>query len=101
MLFNSYIFMLLFFPLCLTGYYGLNKIKQYNLSMVFLLGMSLWFYGYFNPRYLFIIITSVILNFTVYKIMGTFSHAGTKKLLLVAGLAANIGILVYFKDWNE
>jgi len=97
MLFNSYIFILLFFPLCLVGYYGLNKIKKHNIAMVFLWGMSLWFYGYFNPGYLLIIISSILLNFAIYKILGRLSDKKIKKLCLVAGLAANIAILGYFK----
>ncbi|MBQ7006392.1 MAG: MBOAT family protein, partial [Oscillospiraceae bacterium] len=97
MLFNSYIFILLFFPLCLVGYYGLNKIKKHNIAMVFLLGMSLWFYGYFNLGYLLIIISSILLNFAIYKILGRLSDKKIKKLCLVAGLAANIAILGYFK----
>ena len=53
MLFNSYIFILLFLPLCLIGYFGLNRFHRYSLAMAFLLGMSLWFYGYFNPCLLY------------------------------------------------
>ena len=97
MLFNSYIFILLFFPLCMVGYYGLNALKQYKLSFVFLLGMSLWFYGYFNPGYLLIIITSIILNFAVYKSFSRAKNDKTRKIFMIAGLIANIGILVYFK----
>ena len=48
MLFNSYIFMLLFLPVTLLGYYSLNRIKKYNLSKAFLIIMSLIFYAYFN-----------------------------------------------------
>ena len=52
MLFNSYIFVLLFLPLCLIGYFGLNHRKHYTLAQVFLLGMSLWFYTHFSISYL-------------------------------------------------
>lgn len=47
MLFNSYIFILVFLPICLSGYFLLNHTKHETLAQVFLLGMSLWFYGYF------------------------------------------------------
>ena len=63
MLFNSYIFIFLFLPLALLGWFGLNKIKKYKLAQWFLIAMSLWFYGYFNPGYLWIILGSSFFNF--------------------------------------
>lgn len=93
MLFNSYIFCLLFLPLCVTGYFCLNHLKKYNLSQVFLLGMSLWFYGYFNIKYLWIISFSVLFNFIIYSLL----CKNKKKLILIIGLAVNIGLLLYFK----
>ena len=69
MLFNSYIFIFLFLPICIVGYFLLNKTKKYHLGHVFLLGMSLWFYGYFNVSYLLIIISSVLANYLFYKWM--------------------------------
>lgn len=52
MLFNSYIFIFLFLPLVLLGWYLLNGKKLYRTAKYFLAGMSLWFYGYFNVYYL-------------------------------------------------
>ena len=69
MLFNSYIFIFCFLPICILGYFLLNKTKKYQLGHGFLLGMSLWFYGYFNPGYLLIIIASVAVNYLIYKWM--------------------------------
>ena len=51
MLFNSYLFIFIFLPLALIGWYGMNHFKAYELSKLFLAAMSLWFYGYFNPYY--------------------------------------------------
>ena len=48
MLFNSYIFIFIFLPMALLGWYGLNRLKKYELAKMFLTGMSLWLYGYFN-----------------------------------------------------
>ena len=56
MLFNSYIFVFLFLPLCLILYFGCNRYKKYELGKIFLTGMSLWFYAYFNWSYLPIIV---------------------------------------------
>jgi len=95
MLFNSYIFVLLFLPLCLAGYYGLGFFQKYRLANVFLLGMSLWFYGYFNPWYLIIIISSVCFNYLIYRLM--LSHKDKKKVLMVIGVCLNVAVLFYFK----
>ena len=48
MLFNSYIFLFLFLPLALAGWYLLNRFRQYKLAQGYLIGMSLWFYAYYN-----------------------------------------------------
>ncbi len=101
MLFNSYIFILLFMPLCLIGYFILNHFKHYKLSLTFLLIMSLWFYGYFNYSYLLIISSSIIINFTIYKLFTKFNAKGNWcKLFLIIGLIFNIGLLFYFKYFN-
>lgn len=69
MLFNSYIFIFLFLPLTLTGYYAFNYYRLYRISNIFLIAMSLWFYGYFNQWYLLIICGSILVNFIISKIM--------------------------------
>mgnify|MGYP003298992618 CR=1 FL=1 len=65
MLFNSYLFIFIFLPIVLIGWFSLNKIKKYKLAEVFLIGMSLWFYAYFNFSYLFIIVGSCLFNFLI------------------------------------
>ena len=97
MLFNSYVFALLFFPLCLIGYFGLNHCKQYRLGLVFLLGMSLWFYAFFNLKYLLIIMISVAVNYGIYCLFGKCGSSKLKKYILLAGLTANLGVLMYYK----
>lgn len=63
MLFNSYIFIFIFLPVALVGWYGLNKLGRYKLASLFLSAMSLWFYAYFNVSYLAIILCSIGLNY--------------------------------------
>lgn len=100
MLFNSYIFILLFLPLCLIGYFGLNRFHRYSLAMAFLLGMSLWFYGYFNPSYLVIIVTSIVLNYGITRLMRMTDRQGARKAELAAALLVNFGILFYYKYFD-
>ena len=77
MLFNSYIFIFLFLPLALVGYYFLNYLKKYTLANVFLIAMSLWFYGYYNPSYLAVICTSIWISISQLWALGNFVVAVT------------------------
>lgn len=97
MLFNSYIFILLFLPLCVAGYFCLNHFHKYRLAQAFLLGMSLWFYGYFNPGYLLVILSSILLNFGIYRGLQKYRGRPCAKALMVGGVLINLGILGYFK----
>lgn len=109
MLFNSYIFIFLFFPVCLLGYYGL-KNKNATAAKIWLTGFSLWFYGYFNIRYLAIMIFSILLNYGVYQLLenaGASVSSGEavakinkKKIILFTGVSANLLLLFYFKYFD-
>ncbi len=101
MLFNSYIFIFLFLPLAVTGYYTCSHFKQYRIGNLFLIGMSLWFYGYFNPSYLPIICGSILVNFLLSKAMEHCDgKAAAKKALMVFGVLANIAVIFYFKYFD-
>lgn len=100
MLFNSYIFILVFLPICLSGYFLLNHTKHETLAQVFLLGMSLWFYGYFHPGYLVLILFSICVNYLFSLGLRKSQLPLLRKVLLAAAAAANLGILFYFKYYN-
>lgn len=101
MLFNSYIFVLLFLPLAVAGYYAINRLKQYRAANVFLIGMSLWFYGYFNPSYLLIICGSIAVNYLVSRGMERWSqNLPAKKAVLILGICVNIAVIFYFKYFD-
>lgn len=100
MLFNSYLFVLLFLPMTITGYFFMNSCKKYKMAELFLLTMSLWFYGYFNPKYLPVIMTSIFLNYAVYKVFSRTEKQGVRKLFLMLAIIFNIGVLFYFKYYD-
>ncbi len=95
MLFNSYIFILFFLPMAFAGYFFLNYIKRYRLAQLWLIIMSLWFYGYYNAGYLWIICISIIFNFLLSRQI--FLNNKYKKMLLIIGIAFNLGSIFYFK----
>lgn len=100
MLFNSYIFVLVFLPLCMIGYFGCSHFGKGTYGQAFLLGMSLWFYGYFHVEYLFIIVFSILCNYGFYVLLGRSQDSGRRKWLLAGALVLNVGILFYYKYFN-
>ncbi len=98
MLFNSYIFILVFLPLTLLGYFLLNRFRRYTLAKIFLILMSLWFYGYFNPAYLAILVSSVLVNFAIRKFL--MGCGRPRRLGLGLGLVFNLGLLFVFKYFD-
>ena len=105
MLFNSYIFIFIFLPVVLLGWYGLNHYKKYTLANLFLAGMSLWFYGYFNAYYLAIILVSILVNYLLSFLLTRIPAASAHEKLyrrigLLTGILFNLGILFYFKYYD-
>ncbi len=96
MLFNSYIFVGLFFPICLLGYYGLLKIGRVREAKLFLVAMSFWFYGYFNLSYLFIMVCSIGVNFLFHRSLSKNSKRG----VMIFAVLCNLGVLFYFKYFD-
>lgn len=97
MTFNSYIFILLFLPLVLLGYFGINRTGKYKFGMLWLIGMSCWFYGTFSIKYLILFAASIGLNqFGVCRIKD-MAHGIRRKLVFWFLLAFNIGLLLYYK----
>ena len=100
MLFNSYIFIFLFFPVCLIGYYSLLHFGKKGLAQLFLVGMSFWFYAYFQINYLLIMIFSIACNYFFHCVLShNISRPAAKGILLLA-VAVNLGILFYFKYYD-
>ena len=63
-------------------------------------GMSLWFYGYFNTYYLFIIIASILINYLISYLLTFCKTRRANQFGLFAGVAANLAILFYFKYYD-
>ena len=99
MLFNSYLFVLVFLPISIVGYFWLNR-KNNLYAKVFLIGMSLWFYAYFKIEYIWIIIAITVVDYLFGNALSKETKHGTKNLLIWASLILNVGILFYFKYFD-
>lgn len=100
MLFNSYEFIFMFLPLCLAGYFLLNRLGMPKLSHLWLFGMSLWFYGSNTPKYLLLISASIVINYGFYMLSRYISGDKKKKTAMAVAVAVNLGILFYYKYFN-
>lgn len=97
MLFNSYIFIFAFFPICIAVWYLLNHFKKYTLGKISLLISSLIFYAYYNVNYAFIIISSIVVNYLLSHIMICSQKQVLRKFAFAFGLIFNIGLIAYYK----
>ena len=95
MLFCSYIFLFLFLPLTVLCYYLLNRLHPLA-GKISLLGASLFFYGYFNPVYLLLLLGSLVFNF----LLGELLQKRKDRLLLTVGITVNILLLGYCKYYD-
>lgn len=100
MLFNSYIFILLFLPLTLIGYYMINRYGKYYLANIWVIGMSLWFYGYFDFFNLLLICGSILGNYILSRCIIYIQQENGRKILLLSGILINLGILFYYKYFD-
>ena len=94
------IFITLFLPIALIGWYCLKNIRFPQIGKLFLVGMSLWFYGYYNPRYLAILVVSLVVNFLCSILLEYCQTQRGRKWVLGLGILANVGLLFYFKYFN-
>ena len=97
MLFNSYIFIFIFFPLCILGFYLLQR-RNSIAAKLWLIGFSLWFYGYFNTKYLLIMLCSILINYAFYLLL--CKKKNHLKWILGIGVLTNLVVLFYFKYFD-
>lgn len=97
MLFNSYIFLFLFLPITLLGYY---LIRKKVLQQWFLLFSSVVFYCYWSTTYVFLLFFTVILDFYIAKAIYESKTQKARKGLLLTSVIANLTILGFFKYYN-
>jgi alginate O-acetyltransferase complex protein AlgI len=97
MLFNSYLFVLIFLPVSIVAYHLLNHFNQ-KAADWFLIGMSCWFYGYGHPIYLLLLGVSIFVNWFLSKAFRPEPAARkVNQYILAAACIFNILFLGYFK----
>lgn len=92
MLFNSYSFLFLFLPLTLIVFLRLEQGRR-EYALAWLVACSLFFYAWWKPAYLLLLLASMTVNF----IIGSFLQRRHRPWALVLGIAINLALLAWFK----
>lgn len=95
MLFDTPVYFL--FLASAVGLYWLLNHKQQN---VFLLAASYFFYGWWDWRFLLLMIGSTVVDFLVARKIGASKDPRWRKTLLILSLVMNFGFLGFFKYCN-
>lgn len=94
MVFSSTLFLFLFLPVTLLGYY-LVKESYRNYWLLF---VSLVFFAWSQPDYLWIILLNIAINYSCAMLIDDLNTL--RKPVLIASVAGNLFILFYFKYFN-
>jgi len=97
MLFNSYEFILFFLPVTLLVFFRIGGQARHKLAMLWLVCCSLFFYAWWNPAYLGLILASILFNYAVGIILGSHPEGRRKKTYLTLGIGCNLALLAYYK----
>src|SRR5689334_249793 len=94
MLFNSVAF-LIFFPVVTTAYF----LLPHRFRWMLLLAASCYFYMAFIPKYIFIVLVTITVDY--FAGLGLERFEGRKKRwILLSSILTNIGMLAFFKYFN-
>jgi D-alanyl-lipoteichoic acid acyltransferase DltB (MBOAT superfamily) len=99
MLFYSYPFLFVFLPIALIGFFFVAKLSH-RLAAGWLALASLIFYGYWNPKFVILILVSIGFNYAIGYRLARGTRNGSGKALLAFAVIVNLTVLGYFKYSN-
>ncbi len=102
MLFNSYVFIFAFFPIVFFGFFCIGK-HSHALGSLWLVSASLFFYGWWDIRFVSLLLGSIVFNYSAGYLIGhKIAHTSAKqsKTILATAITANLILLGYFKYAN-
>ncbi|MCX7105648.1 MAG: MBOAT family protein [Methylococcales bacterium] len=98
MLFNSHVFIFGFLPIVFFGFYGVARFSH-NLAALWLTAASLFFYGWWDVRFVWLLLSSIAFNYRAGYLIG-HRFLNKPKLLLTCAIISNLILLGYFKYAN-
>jgi D-alanyl-lipoteichoic acid acyltransferase DltB (MBOAT superfamily) len=101
-LFSSYVFIFFFLPISLGVFFYLGKISR-QFAAGWLASVSLFFYGWWNPAYVGLLLASICFNYALgmWIAKARVKHSlNRSKHLLAFAITANLSLLCYYKYSN-
>ena len=102
MLFNSHVFIFLFLPAALAGFFALGAVNR-KLAAAWLVAGSLFFYGWWNAVYVGLLVASFLFNYamgiSIVRARARDGGRGARRLMAFA-VAVDLAVLGYFKYAN-
>lgn len=98
MLFNSTVFAV-FLPVVFVLYWFVLN-RRIEIQNGFLLVASYVFYGWWDWRFLSLLVISTVVDYLIGIALGREEESRRRKLLLVGSLVTNLGMLGFFKYYN-
>src|SRR6516162_10994990 len=95
MLFNSFEFLEFFVAVTILFFMLPHRVRW-----ILLLLASCFFYMFFKPEYILILAFTIVVDYFAGIWIEKTSGEKKRKWFLVASLAANIGVLAFFKYYN-
>lgn len=99
MLFNSYEFLFLFLPVVFAGFFWLARF-DHRISALWLALASLFFYGWWSPKYVGLLLLSIVVNYSLAYMIGHKRGHAHAKLILIFAITVNLLLLGFFKYAN-
>ena len=101
MLFNSYAFIFVFLPVVMAGFFLVGRVSHRGAAL-WLAIASLVFYGWWNPKFVILILVSILINYVAgYHISRNRNVAPRlARVLLTLAIVTDLGILAYYKYAN-
>ncbi len=96
MVFSSVVFLFYFFPLFFLFYYLVPRNFKNYVILIF----SVFFYAWGAPKFIFLVLFSMILNYFLVRGIEKANSKKERKIYLILSLFINVGLLVYFKYFN-
>ncbi len=99
MLFNDPIFIFAFLPIALFGFYMLGRRGRVP-AQLWLIGASLFYYGWWNPKYVVLLVGTTVLNYGLLRLIQDNQGQPKGMRVLTGAVALNLIALGYFKYAN-
>jgi alginate O-acetyltransferase complex protein AlgI len=98
MLFNSHVFLFVFLPLALAGYYVSAHLLGPQACKLWLCGASLVFYSWWHPLFVLLLMASIGFSYGISRLLtGDEDRERTETLVLTVGIVLHLSLLFYYK----